>query len=85
MDIRPKDRRGFRLWFPVILIWIFVAALLILLLPLMLIAALVSMDRGPGVRLLAVYPAFFGIVFALSGLRIDVSSRKRDTVFISFD
>lgn len=85
MDIRGRGGHGFRLFFPVILIWILAACLLIVLLPLMLIAAWATRDRGPGFRLLVVYPLFFTVGFALSGLRIDVAGRKGDTVFLSLD
>jgi hypothetical protein len=85
MDIQSGGRSRFRLFFPVILLWILAAVVLVAIFPLLLVAALATMNRGPGFTLLAVYPLFFGTVFALSGLRIDVSSRRDDTVFISFD
>ena len=85
LDIRKHDRRGVRLFFPVILVWIVVLALLIAALPFVLIAALATRRGGPGIRLLVFYPAFFAAVFSLSGLRVDVASRGDDKVFISFD
>jgi hypothetical protein len=85
MDIRNKDQKRVWLFFPVILLWIIVFAFLIALLPFVLVAALVTLPRGPGVRLLVLYPVVFEAVFALSGLRVDVASHRNNKVFISFD
>jgi cellulose synthase/poly-beta-1,6-N-acetylglucosamine synthase-like glycosyltransferase len=85
LDVRNQDRKGVRLFFPVILLWIIAFALLIAILPLVLVAALVTLRWGPGTRLLLFYPVFFGTVFAMSGLRVDIASHGSKTVFISFD
>jgi len=85
VDIRNKDQKGVWLFFPVILLWIIAFAFLIALLPLVLVAALVTLPRGPGVRLLLLYPVLLAAVFALSGLRVDVASHRNNKVFISFD
>ena len=85
LEVRDRDRKGVALWFPVIVLWIILFALLIAVLPLVLIAALVTLRRGPGVRLLCFYPVFFAAVFAMSGLHVDVASHGSRKVFISFD
>jgi|WetSurMetagenome_2_1015567.scaffolds.fasta_scaffold136141_4 hypothetical protein len=85
VDVRSEGRKGARLFFPVILLWIVVAALLAAALPFVLVAALFTLRRGPGVRLLLFYPAFIAAVFALSGLRVDIASHGEKKVFISFD
>jgi hypothetical protein len=85
LDIRNQDRRWVRLLFPVILVWIILFAFLIAALPFVLVAALVTFRRGPGIQLLLFYPVFFAAVFALSGLRVDIASHRNDKVFISFD
>jgi hypothetical protein len=85
LDIHGDEGRGVRLYFPVILIWLIAFALLIAVLPLVLIAALVTMGRGPGLRLVRFYPAFFMMVFASSGLLIDVADRRKGKVFIAFN
>jgi hypothetical protein len=85
LDIREHDRTKARFWFPVILVWIIVFALLIAALPFLLIAALATAVEGPGRRLLLLYPLVFGTINALSGLRIDVESRGNEKVFISLD
>ncbi len=85
VDIRNRDQKRVWLFFPVILVWIISFALMIAVFPLVLVAALVTLGRGPGVRLLQLYPVIFTAVFALSGLRVDVASRRNNKVFISFD
>ena len=85
LDIRNQDRRGVRLFFPVIVLWIIVFAVLIAALPFVLVAVLVTLFRGPGIRLLLFYPAFFAAVFSLSGLRVDIASHRSGRVFISFE
>jgi len=85
VDVRSTEERGVRFFFPVILVWIIAFALLIAVFPLVLIAALCTLHRGPGFRLLLVYPIAFGAVFALSGLRVDIASHRNAKVFLSFD
>jgi hypothetical protein len=78
MRIYQEGKRKFRFFFPVILIWIIVAALLIVLLPLVLIAALITWRSGPGKLLLIAYPIFFTVLFQLSGLHIEIGNLKRE-------
>ena len=78
MRVYEEGKRPFRFFFPVILIWIIVAALMIVLLPLVLIAALVTWRSGPGKLLLIAYPIFFSVLFELSGLHIEIVNLKRE-------
>ena len=75
--IKEPGRRGFGLWFPVILIWILLAALMLVLLPFLLLAALVTSWRGPGLRLLLIYPLLASVLWNLGGLTIDVDQKER--------
>ena len=59
LKVRPRDKKGVSLWLPVILAWILLWALMILIFPLMLLAALVTWRRGPGIMLLFIYPMLF--------------------------
>lgn len=77
LKIKEPGRRGFGLWFPVILIWILLAALMLVLLPVLLLAALVTWPGGPGPRLLLVYPLLGSILWNLGGLTIDVDQKGR--------
>ena len=75
--IKEPGRRGFGLWFPVIVIWILLAALMLVLLPFLLLAALVTWPSGPGPRLLLVYPLLVSVLWNLGGLTIDVDQKQR--------
>jgi hypothetical protein len=76
LKVQQPGKRRVRLWFPVIIIWILLAALLIILLPFLLLGALFSLGRGPGFRLLLVYPLLAAVLWNLGGLTIDVDQRK---------
>jgi hypothetical protein len=75
--IKEPGRRGFGLWFPIILIWVLLAALMLVLLPVLLLGALVTWPNGPGPRLLLVYPLLFSVLWNLGGLTIDVEQKQR--------
>jgi len=83
LKIRPERRRGVSLWFPVILVWVLLWALMLVLLPFVLLAALVTLRRGPGLVLLAVYPLLFSVLWNLSGLHIEARDAHHD-VLVSF-
>ncbi len=83
LKFKEPGRRGFGLWFPVILVWILLAALLIAIFPFMLLAALVTAERGPGRMLLFLYPWLAAILWNLSGLTIDVRAKER-VILIDF-
>lgn len=75
--VKEPGRRGFGLWFPAIVIWILLAALMLVLLPFLLLAALVTWGRGPGARLLLIYPLVGAVLWNLGGLTIDVDHKDR--------
>jgi len=83
LRIAKPGHRGFRLWFPVILIWIILAALLIALFPLMLLAALITRRNGPGKVLLLLYPMLAAVLWNLSGLHIEAKDDEND-ILIDF-
>jgi hypothetical protein len=86
LDIRGGDRpRGVRLFLPVIFVWIVVFVLLAAALPFVLIASLVTIRGGTGIRLLRFTLALITVVFCLSGFRVDIASRRSGDVLISFD
>ncbi len=72
---RP-GRRPVRLFLPVILAWVLVFALLLVALPVLLVAALLT-PAGPGFRLLMIYPMTFALLSRLSGLTLDVGAPGR--------
>jgi len=81
--VRSAGRRGFGLTFPVILIWILLGALLVVLFPFLLLAALITYWRGPGFALLLVYPMALSILWHLGGLHIETKNVKSE-VLIDF-
>ncbi len=80
LKIVDRGRKKISLFFPVIIIWILIAALLIVLFPVMLLFALFTRRRG-GILLLAVYPMLGTILWNLSDLVIDIGSRQEGRQF----
>ena len=83
MRIAGESGKSFRLFFPVVLVWILLFALFLALLPLVLLAAILTCPWGPGFRLLAVYPLLVAVLFNLSGLHIDVQD-ARQQIYLHF-
>jgi predicted exporter len=81
--IRKDRNRAFGFYFPVILIWIILAAVLIILLPFVLLAALLTWRRGPGRLLLLVYPMTASMLWHLSGLHIETKGVENE-ILIDF-
>jgi hypothetical protein len=78
---RKPDKYGLLL--PVFLVWILLFALMIILLPFVLIAALFTWRSGQGKLFLLTYPLLISLLFKLSGLHIEVDSREQN-VLIAF-
>jgi len=83
LRISKPGQRGFRLFFPVILIWIILAALMIALFPLVLLAALITWRRGPGKFLILMYPMLAVVLWNLSGLHVETRDDEND-ILIDF-
>ncbi len=75
VHIRAGDRRGFKLWLPVFLVWPFALVLLLVLLPLLLIVDCVLALTRSRVSTLRTVLDVGGVVSALRGLYVDVESR----------
>jgi hypothetical protein len=80
MHVRKEGRRGVTLFLPIFLAWILLLALLLALLPFVLLAALLTWSNG-GKMLLDLYPRLFSILWALSGLHIEVKNEEEDILF----
>ncbi len=78
---RNPDKYGLLL--PIFLVWILLFALMIILLPFVLLAAILTWRGGQGKFLLLTYPLLISLLFKLSGLRIEVGGRK-ENVLIAF-
>jgi len=81
--IRKDGHRAFGFFFPIILIWIILAALLIILFPFVLSAAILTWRRGPGRMLLLVYPMMATVFWHLSGLHIETKNVENE-ILIDF-
>jgi hypothetical protein len=68
---------------PVFLVWILLFALLIVLFPFVLIAALLTWRSGQGKWLLLTYPLLISVLFHLSGLHIEVE-HPDENILIAF-
>lgn len=78
---RNPNRYG--VWLPVFLIWILAFALMLVLLPFVLIAALFTWRSGQGKWLLLTYPLLISVLFHLSGLHIEIGHSEQN-ILIAF-
>jgi hypothetical protein len=78
---RNPDKYGVLL--PVFLVWILLFALMIVLFPFVLIAALLTWRRGQGKWLLMTYPLLISVLCHLSGLHIEVE-QPDENILIAF-
>ncbi len=76
MKIRVAEagKTKFRLWFPVILVWLLLLVLAIILFPFILLASLILWRQGTGKKLLMFGPMFFYLLSTLHGLNIQTES-----------
>ena len=81
MHIQTRGKKGVRLWIPVFIVWILLFALMILFLPLVLLAALLTLWRGPGLALLLIYPLVWSVLWSLSSLHVDVENEEHRILF----
>lgn len=82
MKIKEKSKKGFRLFFPIILIWILLFALLVILLPIFLIAAILTIPAGIGFRILFFYPLIFSVLNSLSGLAVHIKNPEKEFLIV---
>jgi len=76
-------RRRFPIWLPLFLLWPLAAAVIIVLAPLVLLAALILWPLGWGKPLLLSGPLFFDVFCALRGLEVNLNVGNR-LMLISF-
>jgi hypothetical protein len=80
LNIKRKDhdgREGLNLWLPLFLIWLIALPLILLLIPVILLAALILWPTGKGRYILFLYIAIFGLIWHMSGVKIDIQSNKK--------
>ena len=84
MRLRVSRNPGkYGLLLPVFLIWILLFALMVVLFPFVLVAALFTWRSGQGKWLLLTYPLLVSVLFHLSGLHIEVEQREQN-ILIAF-
>lgn len=83
LHFRKKESRGINLWFPVILVWILVLLFMLALFPLVILATIFTWNQGWGKMLIRFYPAFFVLLFSLSGLSLDIQTGK-ENIYLNF-
>ena len=77
MLIHEQGKKSFKLFIPLILVWIVLFALLIILLPFLLLAAIIAWPSGYGRIILAVIPMLFSVICSMSGLKIQIQSKDK--------
>ena len=70
-------RRRFPVWLPLFLLWPVAAAVIIVLAPLVLLAALILRPLGWGKLVLISGPMFLGVLCALRGLEVNLNLGSR--------
>lgn len=77
MLIQEEGKKSFKLFIPLILVWIVLFALLIILLPFLLLAAIIAWPSGYGRIILAAIPMLFSVIWSMSGLKIQIESKDK--------
>jgi len=78
-----RNPKGHGLLLPIFLVWILLFALLIVLFPFVLVAALITWRSGQGKWLLLTYPLLISVLFHLSGLHVEIEHEKQN-ILIAF-
>ena len=82
MKIKEKGKKGVRLFIPIILVWILLLALLIVIFPFFLIAAILTIPAGIGFRILWFYPLLFSLLNSLSGLAVHIKNPEKEILIV---
>jgi hypothetical protein len=84
LDIaRDECPRHTVFWLPIFLAWLFLAAILIALSPLIILAALVALPFGWGKSVILFIPLVCNVICNLHGMEINVE-KKDSVLFLSF-
>jgi hypothetical protein len=83
LKLKRKRKRPFRLWLPLILIWIVIIPLAVILGPFILVAARVMKQKEYGTLLFYFYPLLFSALWALSDLSVEIEGENA-TVSLAF-
>jgi len=78
-----RNPNGSGVMLPVFFVWILLFALMVILFPFVLIAALFTWRSGQGKWLLLTYPLLVSVLFNLSGLHIEIE-HSDENILIAF-
>jgi ABC-type Na+ efflux pump permease subunit len=81
--LKRKRKRPFRLWLPLILIWLVIIPLAVILGLFILVAAWAMKRKEYGTLLSHFYPLLFSALWALSGLSVEIEGEDA-TVSLAF-
>lgn len=79
--VKVKEKKKVSLYIPLILIWILLLAVMILALPFVILATIISWKRGYGRIILVLYPYIFYLFFVMHGLKVDVKDGDTEVYF----
>ena len=82
LKIVEEGKNKINLWLPLFLLWIILLAVMILLLPFILIAALVFWILRNDIRILLVYPRLYSVLRSLSGLAVQIEEENKKVFLI---
>jgi hypothetical protein len=80
IHIVEENKKKIGLILPLFLFWILLLPIVILLTPLVLLAALVLWPSGYGKTILGIGPAFLSVLCALSDLHVQVEGAENKTL-----
>ncbi len=83
LKVIEENKKKVSLWLPLFLVWLLLLPLVILLIPFLLLAALITWQKGYGKMILMALPMLWSVLAGLSGMRVEVE-KKGSIVFMQF-
>jgi CRISPR/Cas system-associated endonuclease/helicase Cas3 len=77
-----NNQKKAKLTIPLIIVWILLLPILVIALPFVLLAAIITWPTGYGKIILSIIPMFLRVLSALPGLHIQVESPKNKTLLL---
>ncbi len=82
-QIKAKDRRDFRLWFPIFLFWPVLLALILITAPIVFFVSFILWHGGKGKIIFYAYIAIHSLMFCLSGFKIDIQAKDHTAFYMN--
>ena len=77
INVVRNNEKEFRLFFPLIILWVIIFSLLIILAPIALVLSAILWKKRLGKILLLVYPMAFSVINSFSGLIVHVERNNK--------